>query len=330
MFSLPNSVAVLNEREIVVADGGSNSIKVLSSVTGELVREVGTFGIGEYKFKEPVGAFVAPAGQIFVMDWHNHRVVVLDSRLVYLREFGHFGKTAGAGNLALPNLAALVRSFTAQGSYISSHFSHEPQAKPTASRARAIRNMLEGSAYVLRKGLKRRIVGDMQIDKPNGAGFSGDFMFVTSKNFRKVFKLHLGSGQIEAQCDSPGNGRQFGRLGNVCVSQRSNRVFVCDQPNQTIWVLDQELNCLDSIDPDSLGSAYWPFAMCFLQDHVIAVTDNTTFLVVDENRKQVLYRSGPVGEPHGIDFCRMSEVLFVADRLNGRVRRFRLRVEMGQ
>lgn len=329
LLSLPNSVAVMNEREIVVADGGSNSIKVLASATGELLREVGAFGIGELKFKEPVGAFVSPAGHVYVMDWHNHRVVVLDSQLTYVREFGHFGETAGIGNLGWRNLVALLRSFAAPGSYIPSHFSPDQGTGRVVSRAHLVRNVLEGVAYFLRKGIKRRMVGDMQMNKPNGVAFSGDFVFVTAKNLRMVFKVHLASGKVVAQCGSPTNGRRFGRLGNVCVSPRSGRVFVCDQPNQTIWILDDELNYLDSLGPEAVGGEYWPFAMCFLSGDIIAVTDNETFLVIDEGGKRVLHRSGPVGEPHGIDYCRASNVMFVADRLNGRVRRFHLEGDTG-
>lgn len=86
--SLLNGVA-LGENTILLATGGWNA--VLSINTSGKIHTFygGKKGVGRNHLKEPVVIFVSPDNLIYVADWHNHRIVILDNNLEYLDEFGY-------------------------------------------------------------------------------------------------------------------------------------------------------------------------------------------------------------------------------------------------
>ncbi|MBW3550139.1 MAG: serine hydrolase, partial [Proteobacteria bacterium] len=77
--------AVLGDGGVVVADGGNNRLLLFDEKL-QFVKSIGHLGLGQYRFKEPVGVFVSPHDHIYVADWHNHRIVVYDWDLNYLDE----------------------------------------------------------------------------------------------------------------------------------------------------------------------------------------------------------------------------------------------------
>ena len=80
LFYLPNSVDILSNGDILICDGGNDRICLFDSKRIEK-KEIGKKGFGKLRFKEPVGAFKIFNDDIYVLDWHNHRIVIFDKFL---------------------------------------------------------------------------------------------------------------------------------------------------------------------------------------------------------------------------------------------------------
>ena len=94
-FRYPSGVAIDTGGHILVADNGNNRIHQLSS-TGKHLRTVGTQGSGPLQFSSPVGITVHPGtGKVYVTEYSNHRIQVLNSDLTYSSSFGSRGTNNG-------------------------------------------------------------------------------------------------------------------------------------------------------------------------------------------------------------------------------------------
>lgn len=72
--------------ELYVSDTGANRIELFHT-DGTYVREAGGLGSAEGRFNSPVSVAVGPAGQVYVADDNNHRVVELTAGLAYVTEW---------------------------------------------------------------------------------------------------------------------------------------------------------------------------------------------------------------------------------------------------
>ena len=64
---LPNSISFSESEELLIADGGNNRVCLISD---QYQKCIGSFGIGESKFKEPVG-FFSYLGKYYVCDYKS-------------------------------------------------------------------------------------------------------------------------------------------------------------------------------------------------------------------------------------------------------------------
>ena len=97
-FNRPHGVAIDTGGNILVADNFNNRIHQLSS-TGKHLRTVGTQGSGPLQFSDPVGITVHPGtGKVYVTEYSNHRIQVLNSDLTYSSSFGSRGSDNGEFN----------------------------------------------------------------------------------------------------------------------------------------------------------------------------------------------------------------------------------------
>ena len=62
------------------------------------VRQFGSFGKDSSQFNEPFGLTFGPDGQLYVADFLNHRIQVVDSDGTFRREFGSNGNGEGRFN----------------------------------------------------------------------------------------------------------------------------------------------------------------------------------------------------------------------------------------
>jgi DNA-binding beta-propeller fold protein YncE len=77
--------------DLYVVLNDQHQVKQFTS-TGTLVRQWGTFGVGNGQFRFPHGVGVdSVTGNVYIFDTGNGRIQVFDSTGVYLRQFGHVG-----------------------------------------------------------------------------------------------------------------------------------------------------------------------------------------------------------------------------------------------
>lgn len=324
-FYQPNGVALLADGRIIVADGGNDRICLLDS-DGNGIEAVGRHGFGRYAFKEPVGVFVSPQQQqLFICDWHNHRVVVLDDQLRYVTEFGRYGHPHAKSTWV--TLLTFAHSLAYDGSYADRHHNGPP------SRRRKRYNLLHlfsGWRYeVQRSGgwrvaLRNVLNSNDLLLKPNGVAFATDRIAVSDKDQRAILWLGWKDGQLRltGTWTGPDAGRSFGRLGNLTVHP-SGDLLVCDERNHAIWRLDHQGRLLDQIEGKDSGlGAFLPFSCCLLNEHIVAVCGGLNFQLIDLQHKVVLFCSEPIGELHGIAYNPIQRRVIVCNRSENRIELF--------
>ena len=86
MVEMEGGMVVNAKGGLLVVDLIANKVKVIDTLTGAVVKTIGSFGeTGEYVFNLPVGLAIAPNGDVFVVDAVNRRIQVYDSELNYKR-----------------------------------------------------------------------------------------------------------------------------------------------------------------------------------------------------------------------------------------------------
>uniref|UniRef100_A0A1X7TZC8 B box-type domain-containing protein n=1 Tax=Amphimedon queenslandica TaxID=400682 RepID=A0A1X7TZC8_AMPQE len=92
-FSSPRGVAITPDKFILVSD--SNSIKKIS-MDGYLIASVGKYGSRPLQFIAPEGIAISPiTGQVYIAEYSNHRIQVLNPDLTFSHSFGSKGSANG-------------------------------------------------------------------------------------------------------------------------------------------------------------------------------------------------------------------------------------------
>lgn len=76
----PREITITPDGNLLVTDTGNNRI-IEYTQEGEFVRQFGSKGSGALQFNEPVGIAVNDAGDMYIADYWNKRIVVLDKDL---------------------------------------------------------------------------------------------------------------------------------------------------------------------------------------------------------------------------------------------------------
>jgi len=338
---LPDGVAVLDGGTIVVADSGNDRI-CLFDVDGNALKSIGGKGFGKYRFKEPVGVFVSPNQEIFVADWHNHRVAIYTKDLEYLGEFGHYGKLHSANSLAdiIRGVFRFLKALAYTGSYTVHHFGPVSE-KEGRNKKFNLQLLSNGLAYWYKRHTSLvsaiRMMSSTYdaIDKPNGVAFYQDRIVVAQKNSRclSVYRKDRSFNAYVpvAHYFGPSNDVKFGRLGNIAYDAQGF-LYVCDERNSTIWKLDTDFKLAGSITigQDSGTGAFLPFSCCHIDDDVLVVCGGLNFQIIDLLDNQVLYYSENIGELHSVAFDRTLNRLYVADRSNGVIHVCQVTMSLGR
>ena len=93
-FSSPRGVAITPDKFILVSDESNRIQKI--SMDGYLIASVGRAGRGPLQFNCPDGIAISPiTGQVYIADWFNHRIQVLNPDLTFSHSFGSRGSANG-------------------------------------------------------------------------------------------------------------------------------------------------------------------------------------------------------------------------------------------
>lgn len=325
-FNLVNSVGVMNNGDIVVADGYNDRICLINS-NGFTKNTIGAKGYGKYKFKEPVGVFVSPEQLIYVTDWHNHRVVIYDENLSYVNEFGDIRLNL---NKKLTAVKQLVMNLAYRGTYRKHHFLLEQKSTKLLNKYSFVL-FIQGLYYILVKNkysFYKILSQEITMNKPNGIGFLDDNIVVSEKNNRclTIFehKNYRDFTKIN-QISKLKNGLHFGRLGNITVDKYDN-IFVCDEQNHRIIILNKYFEFIKHIEGEEsvLGRGFLPFSCCSITEEIIAVCGGHNIQFIDTNSNTVIYVSEEFGELHGLAYDARNKLLYVADRSRSNIMKFSL------
>lgn len=94
-FNTPCGVAITPSGSLLVCDSNNHRIQLLSP-TGELLKSVGSKGKKALQFNEPIGVGVHPeSGKIYITEFRNNRVQILNCDLSYCGRFGQSGTGPG-------------------------------------------------------------------------------------------------------------------------------------------------------------------------------------------------------------------------------------------
>ena len=95
-FTYPRGVAITSDNFILVVD--SDKIQKIS-MDGECIKSVGKQGSGAMEFNNPCGITISPiTGHIYIADFNNHCIQVLNPDLTFSHTFGTYGSTRGKFN----------------------------------------------------------------------------------------------------------------------------------------------------------------------------------------------------------------------------------------
>ena len=319
----PNGISMLSDGNLVIVDGGNDSV-FLTNHEGEIIKKISGSGYGKYSFRQPVCVYADNQGaRIFVGDWHNHRVVIYDFKFKYLGEFGAFGAASKEANRngRLMRYVARLKKAWSNPELIRVHFS---EAGVSVKKKDPLVNKVRRILYDV-----GRIVLDgdwVDLNKPNGIFVKDDFVFVSEKNNRclSVFSLDKGGVRQINKTYSPDGQKEFGRLGSI-NGDEFGRLFVCDEHEQKVWVLDLKLSLLSVLAFDDYSCmGFYPFDVCNINRENLAICGGTRVLIVNIKDNKVIYESEALGELHGVVIDKARGIIYICNRSEGRIERLRI------
>src|SRR5690606_22922929 len=146
------------------------------------------------------------------------------------------------------------------------------------------------------------LINHHKINKPNGICLFDGKLVLSQKNFRclSIFSKDKPFKKIR-DIKKPQPDSNFSRLGNVVWDDKSKSLYVCDEINEKIWVLDRNLKHLKSLTgSDSGPGKFLPFSITSIEDQYIGVCGGTNFQIIDLVTERVVFKSPELGELHGI------------------------------
>ena len=129
-FSAPRNIAITSDNFVILSD---NHRILKLSMAGDLIASVGEEGSEQLQFNFPAGIAISPlTGLIYVADWFNHRVQVLNPDLTFSRSFASKGSAGGQlkypCDIAIDNQGIIyvadnncIQKFSPDGKFMS-HF----------------------------------------------------------------------------------------------------------------------------------------------------------------------------------------------------------------
>jgi hypothetical protein len=311
-FILPNSISIDGDK-IIITDSGNNRVCVIDEADEHAIG--GEFGIGKYKFKEPVYS-TSSENFVFVCDWHNHRIVIYKDKK-FVRQIGLFGILNQSKFI---NFLKLLRNFKSNGSFSHSHFNGESEKCAEIPVVTSLKNTVKSVAFYLFNPniLINNIFNAIYISKPNGCVLIKDVLYFTQKNNLCITAYNINSNKVVMQIDNYHEKINFGRLGQI--TEFNGKLYVCDETNNKVWIFTLNLEFLEFISITN----YNIFSIS-INDNYIATCGVTSFSLFDHSYNKLFESSGN-GEYHGV--CIDNNSLYIANRLMHRIEKYKIKSKL--
>ena len=309
---LPNSICLTPDG--LVGCGAKNKIFRLDPLGGIEIL-FGSDGFGRKKFRQPV-VVTFFNGLLFVLDWHNHRIVIYESCKKYV---GEIGKLRVYGSSPIRTRLLRIKNIMASHKYNLNHFSLPLRID------RQPDNYFKKINRIFYYFLGRKALCKYApFHKPNGIAISKNQMVVTQKDRRSIqfYSITNTDGRPRFSLKREINeiyNKRLGRLGN-CV-QKSQRVFICDETSHSVLIFSLNGHFIDKVE---LQKNVPVFCCCVLSsEHLLVGGESAINLVNLKTRKTTLIISD-FGEIHSMIYDNDSQKIFVADRLDGTIREYKI------
>lgn len=304
---LPNSVFI-NENKVIITDGGNNRVCIKKD---KEEYSIGSFGIGKYKFKEPVYSMEFE-DRIFVCDWHNHRILEYKNK-EFNNQIGIFGnKDENIFKLILK----LIKSFASNGSFIEKHFNIKEIEKFKNPNLKRIANTLRSILfYLLNINIFiTNLINKIYINKPNGCILLNNQLIFTQKNNKCITVYDLKNKKIVKEVNNTAKNIDFGRLGQI--SYFDEKIYVCDETNNILWIFSEKLELLDK----KTFTSYNLFSIAINKNYI--TTCGEIGFSIFNHDYELLYEKIGDGEYHGVALD--IDVLYVCNRLEHQIEKYKI------
>jgi len=305
---LPNSVAVF-EDNIIVTDGGNNRVCVINPQGEYSIGNV--FGLGKYKFKEPVYSTLYKK-DIFICDWHNHRIMQYKNKK-FINQIGIFGNKKDS---KFKNLLKLIFTLKSNGSFIISHFSEGQIERKKGSKVQLIKNIFKGVFYytfnfhlfIINFNNKN------YINKPNGCIIIDNKLIFTQKNNKCISIYDLNNKIIIQEINNDLEEIGFGRLGQISYFEK--KIYVCDETYNLLWIFTEKLKLLNKISI----TKYNIFSITLNKNYIVTCGESG-YSIFNHNYEKIYEKIGG-GEYHGVSLDNNS--FYVCNRLNHKIEKYEI------
>jgi tripartite motif-containing protein 2/3/tripartite motif-containing protein 71 len=215
-FRIPRGIAVDGEGNIVVADNENSRIQMFTA-EGKFIAAVGSEGKGVLQFSHPAGiAICSRYRKVYVADWGNHRVQVLNPDLTFSAVLGSGKKGDSEGEFESPWGVACDSTGKV---YIADSFNHRIQVFTP-----------EGK-FLRTFGECGRAPGELSHPK-DVAIDSNDMVYVSEGANRRV-SVFTSEGTFVRTFGEEGEPRIFNVPGGLAIDD-CGVVYVCDWDSHNI------------------------------------------------------------------------------------------------
>lgn len=299
---LPNSVFVTNS-SIIITDGGNNRICIIE---GDKTYSIGSFGIGKYKFKEPVYSILNKT-EVFVCDWHNHRIVQYENK-IFKNQIGIFGNKS---NRPFKIIIQFLKNLRQNGSFIEKHFDSKINLPSKISKKNEIYNILYGLwFYVINfRIFIQNFHKKIYINKPNGCIVLENKLVFTQKNNKCISVYDLNKKVIIQEVNN-----NFGRLGQITYF--NEKIYVCDETNNFLYVFSKDLKIINK----KTITNYNIFSLSVNEKYIVTCGE-TSFSIFNHNFKLLFQKTGE-GEYHGVALDK--NILYICNRLKNQIEKYEI------
>ena len=213
----PSYVALTDMGEILVRDLENHCIK-LFSFDGKLLKSIGTKGVKLLQFDAPLGIAIHPqTKKIYITEYANHRVQILNSDFTFSSTFGSQG--SGVGNFNCPYAVA----FDSTGNvYVADSGNHR------------VAIFTPNGEFLRDFGKKGD--GEGKLNQPVGVAIdSRDMVYVTDWDTDRI-SIYNSDGDFVTSFGTSGNGPgQFDMPTDIAIN-KDGKIYVTDFENGRVQI----------------------------------------------------------------------------------------------